>query len=125
MKMSGEVAEWGLVLAPWQCPAHTASSILQCLAKNKMVVVSHPLYSPDLTPCDFFLYPRMKQVWNGGVPLMLQWFNETRWRPLTAFSLKTVDNVYSRGSSAGITAFSHRGSTLKGTEVSNVYEHFK
>jgi histone-lysine N-methyltransferase SETMAR len=35
-------------------PAHTALSIQQFLAKNKMVVASHHLYSPDLTPCNFF-----------------------------------------------------------------------
>lgn len=38
--------------------------------------------------------------------------------PLRAFLLKILDNVSSNGSSAGIAAFSHRGSTLKGTKVS-------
>ena len=36
-------------------PTHTAFSIQQLLAKNKMVVVSHHPYSPDLAPCDFFV----------------------------------------------------------------------
>ncbi|PNF20723.1 hypothetical protein B7P43_G17374 [Cryptotermes secundus] len=30
------------------------------LAKNKMAVVPHPQYLPDLAPCDFFLFPKMK-----------------------------------------------------------------
>ncbi|PNF23921.1 hypothetical protein B7P43_G12846 [Cryptotermes secundus] len=30
------------------------------LARNKMAVVPHPPYSPDLAPCDFFLFPKMK-----------------------------------------------------------------
>jgi hypothetical protein len=30
-------------------------SIQQFLAKNKMVVVSHHPYSPDLAPCGFFV----------------------------------------------------------------------
>jgi hypothetical protein len=25
-----------------------------------MAVISHPPYSPDLAPCDFFLFPKMK-----------------------------------------------------------------
>jgi len=25
-----------------------------------MTVIPHPPYSPDLAPCDFFLFPRMK-----------------------------------------------------------------
>ena len=57
--------------------------------------------------------------------LTLQRFNENRWRPLTAFLLKILDNVSSSGSGAGIVASSHRGSTLKGTKVSNLYKYFK
>jgi hypothetical protein len=25
-----------------------------------MAVISHPLYSPELAPCDLFLFPKMK-----------------------------------------------------------------
>jgi hypothetical protein len=57
--------------------------------------------------------------------LTLQRFNENRWWPLTAFLLKILGNVASSGSIAGIAASSHRGSTLKGTKVSNLYEYFK
>ncbi|PNF21909.1 hypothetical protein B7P43_G03600 [Cryptotermes secundus] len=39
---------------------HTAYSVQEILAKNKMAVVPHPPYSPDLAPCDFFLFPKMK-----------------------------------------------------------------
>ena len=48
-----------------------------------------------------------------------------RWRPLTAFPLKILVNVSSNGKGAGIVASSHRGCTLKGTKVSNLYEYFK
>jgi hypothetical protein len=44
---------------------------------------------------------------------------------LTAFPLKFFSNVSSSGSSTGIAASCQRGSTLKGTEVSNLYEYFK
>jgi hypothetical protein len=30
------------------------------LAENNTKVIPHPPYSPDLAPCDFFLFPRMK-----------------------------------------------------------------
>jgi histone-lysine N-methyltransferase SETMAR len=39
---------------------HTAYNVQEILAKNKMAVVPHPPYSPDLAPCDFFLFPKMK-----------------------------------------------------------------
>lgn len=41
-------------------PAHTAISIRQFLAKNQMPLVPHAPYSPDLAPCDFFMFPKMK-----------------------------------------------------------------
>jgi hypothetical protein len=30
-----------------------------------MAVIPHPLYSPDLAPCDFFLFPKMKMKLKG------------------------------------------------------------
>jgi len=60
-----------------------------------------------------------------GVLLTLQRFNENRWRPLTEFLLKTLDNVSSNGRGTRIAASSHRGSSLKGTKVSNFFNYFK
>ena len=37
----------------------------QFLTKNSMTQLLHPPYSPDLAPCDFFLFPRMKKVLKG------------------------------------------------------------
>jgi len=35
------------------------------LAKNKIAVIPHPPYSPDLPPCDFFLFPKLKLKLKG------------------------------------------------------------
>ncbi len=35
------------------------------MADRGMKVVQHPPYSPDLVPCDFFLFPRMKDSLRG------------------------------------------------------------
>ena len=40
-------------------------SVRQFLTKNGMTMASHPPYSPDLAPCDFFLFPRMKRDLKG------------------------------------------------------------
>ena len=39
------------------------SSLLVCnfLAKNNTVIMPQSPYSPDLAPCDFFLFPRLKR----------------------------------------------------------------
>jgi hypothetical protein len=59
------------------------------------------------------------------VLLKLQRFNENHWRPSTAFLMKTLDNVTSNGKGTQIAASSHRGSSLKRTKVSNLYDYFK
>ena len=33
--------------------------------KNKIPVIPHPLYSPDLAPCDFFQFQKMKLKLKG------------------------------------------------------------
>jgi hypothetical protein len=37
-----------------------ALSVREFLAKHSIPVVPHPPYSPDLAPCDFFLFPKLK-----------------------------------------------------------------
>ena len=41
-------------------PCHTATSVIECLAKKGIPVVPQPSYSPDLSPCDFILFPKLK-----------------------------------------------------------------
>ena len=36
------------------------------LASEKMKVLNHPPYSPDLSPSDFFLFPRLKKMLSGN-----------------------------------------------------------
>ncbi|KAE9541769.1 hypothetical protein AGLY_003760 [Aphis glycines] len=43
-------------------PAHSAHVVQQFLAKHGIPVVSQPPYSPDLAPCDFFLFPKIKMA---------------------------------------------------------------
>jgi hypothetical protein len=45
-------------------PSHTFLT-QQFLAKNKMAVIPHPPYSPDLVPCNFLLFPKMKLKLKG------------------------------------------------------------
>ena len=42
--------------------AHNALAILEFLDKNNIAVLEQAPYSPDLAPCDFFLFPRLKDV---------------------------------------------------------------
>jgi hypothetical protein len=46
-------------------PAHTVFSVQRFSAAKNMAVVPHPPYSPDMAPCDFFLFPRVKSELKG------------------------------------------------------------
>jgi hypothetical protein len=41
-------------------PSHTSLLVLQFFTSTKKTVIPHPPYSPDLAPCDFFLFPKIK-----------------------------------------------------------------
>jgi len=46
-------------------PAHDALRFREFLAKNSITKMDHPPYSPDLAPCDFWLYPKLKNAPKG------------------------------------------------------------
>jgi len=46
-------------------PAHRAVTTNEFLAKHNIPSLPHPLSSPDLAPCDFFLFPQLKKTMKG------------------------------------------------------------
>ena len=45
---------------------HKYEVVKSFLASEKVKVLNHPSYSPDLSPCDFFLFPRLKKMLSGN-----------------------------------------------------------
>ncbi|KAM0736815.1 Mariner Mos1 transposase [Formica fusca] len=43
-------------------PSHTALIVREFIGRNNITVMDHPPYSPDLGPCDFFLFPKIKII---------------------------------------------------------------
>jgi histone-lysine N-methyltransferase SETMAR len=46
-------------------PTQTSLKNTQFVTNNNMVITPHPPYSPDLAPCDFSLFPKLKMKLNG------------------------------------------------------------
>ena len=46
-------------------PTHTAHVIQAFLVRNKMPLVRQAPYSPDLAPCDFWLFAKLKLTLKG------------------------------------------------------------
>ena len=60
--------------------AHNALSVKRYSADKRALVLQHAPYSPDLAPCDFFLFPKIKAVLKG-----------TRFESMEAVKQKTAD----------------------------------
>jgi hypothetical protein len=96
---------------------HTTLSVTEFLAKHSIPVVLHPPYSPDLTPCDFFLFPRLKSTLKG------KWFQdvaEMRHGSCRPFPNKPTRHALKSGRIAGIVAYNLEGHTLKEIISSNL-----
>ena len=46
-------------------PAHTSALATAILVELGYELLPHPPYSPDLAPCDFFLFPNLKKSLAG------------------------------------------------------------
>ena len=42
--------------------SHKCEVVKSFLVSEKVKVLNHPPYSPDLSPCDFLLFPRLKKM---------------------------------------------------------------
>ena len=45
--------------------AHKSATVQEYLKESGLDVLDHPPYSPDLSPCDFWLFPRLKEMLAG------------------------------------------------------------
>lgn len=55
----------GLFLLHDNAPAHTAKMVKAAIQPTGLAELNHPPYSPDLAPCDFFLFPELKKHLKG------------------------------------------------------------
>ncbi|GFS17066.1 histone-lysine N-methyltransferase SETMAR [Elysia marginata] len=53
--------ESGILFHHDNAPVHTARAVTDVLTGYKWELLEHPRNSPDLAPCDFHLFPKMKE----------------------------------------------------------------
>jgi len=64
-------------------PVHTSSQALTAIRNAGYKLLSHPSYSPDLVPSDFYLFPKLKEFKKCGklpMTVMLSAPRVTGWR---------------------------------------------
>ena len=67
-------------------PAHKAISVKRLLTKKQITPLDHPPYSPDLVPCDFWLFQTLKTVMKGT------YFSPKRFRGWQDCMQKCIDS---------------------------------
>ena len=55
----------GIKLLYNNIPAHKSATVQEYLKESGLDVLDHPPYSPDLFPCDFWLFQRLKEMLAG------------------------------------------------------------
>ena len=117
-KTATVVGKWWLATSSRQCtcPFFTNHAGF-FLAKLRIIQVRPPQYSPDLAPCDFWLFPKLKSSWKGEDfrlwrGLRRMWQGSWWWS-----SKRTLQTVLKSGRDAGISVWYLKESTLKGTKA--------
>ena len=90
------------------CPLHASCLMQSFLVKHQITQVTDPLCSPDLMPCDFWLFPKLKSSLKGR---RFQTDNEIQ------------GNMTGQLMVTGSTVWGPKVPTLRGTEVSLFYVH--
>ena len=96
-------------------PSHNAIVIREHLATNETNTIHQPPNLPDLAPCYFFLFGRLKKSLCGTRYSTRDDVMEKSKMALMVIPKPIIKNVSRIGSSAGISALQSMGSTLKGT----------
>ena len=52
----------GIKLLHDNAPANKSAMVQEYLKESGLNVLDHPPYSPDLSPCDFWLFPKLKEM---------------------------------------------------------------
>ena len=89
-------------------PAHVSHLVQSFWVKHQITQVSQPRYNPDLAPCDFWLFPKLKS-------------------PVKGKRLQTIDKLHENMTgqliAIGRMVWGPKVPTLKGTEVSLSYHN--
>jgi transposase len=95
-------------------PSHQALITCEFLTHNNIITLPHPPNSPDLAPCDFLLFPKMKLQLNGQRFDRVEEIQGNCRIFLVRFENRISRRGSSCGNSAGIDVSLHKGTILNG-----------
>ena len=95
--------------------AHSSLLVRNFLAKINTVIMPQPPYSPDLAPCDFFLFPRLNRPMKQRRFATIEDIKTESLRELKDIPKMHIRSASRIGKNAGTSVLYLRGITLKGT----------
>ena len=95
-----------LAAASWQCARSCITSPAECFSKTSNHPMTQSPYCPDLAPCDFWLFPKLKLPLKGK-----------RFQTVNEIQKSTTEQLMATGR----TVWGPKVPTLKGTEASSSY----
>ena len=102
-------------------PSHTA---VRFWRKTNLLLSPHPPYSPDLAPCDFFLFPKMKLNWKDAGSIPLRRSRPKRRKCLTLWQKRTSRKLSKNGGDGGTGVCMREGTTSRVTAADRPYGKF-
>ena len=95
-------------------PAHKSAVVTEYLKLKKVTVLPHPPYSPDLAPCDFFLFPKLKKHLSGRRYTSRQALGSAVFQCLAGIPREDYENAFRRWIKRLKLCVSHKGEYFEG-----------
>ena len=112
------------LLHHYNAPSHTAVLTHQFLAKNKIALIPLPPYSPDLAPCDFLLFPKMKLKLKGLRFDTIEEIQAETQKVLDTLIEKDFQEAFQIWRSGGTGVYMREGTTLRVMAADRPYGNF-
>ena len=90
-----DVYDGGFILHQDNAPAHVSQEVQTTIKiQLEAEILTHPPYSPDLTPCDFVLFPKLKEELKGKHFHDLDELRSESTRILYSYPVEWFDQLY-------------------------------
>ena len=97
-------------------PAHTSFLVRKFLAQNNTITLPQPAYSPDLAPCDVFLFPKLKRTMKGRRYATIEEIKTPSKEELNKITKNDFLKCFEDWKNVGTSAWYLTRITLKGTK---------
>ena len=99
---------------------HASLLIRSYLAKHQISVVTHPPYSPDLAPADFFLFTKLKTTLKGRRFETIEEIRKNSIREVRAITESAFQEAFQQWNKRWEGCMSSKGDHFEGDNAENV-----